>query len=244
MKENEKTILFELFESAFGAINAARIVSSLKEAWDIYKGGDELDTRYNRFPLVYMIFDEDTTAFWFRLYINLCDEEIYIFYEKPSNTKLYFYDSKEVFACMKVIKLSKAKSALMAYLSIDFLGYINSLLTGSTFSLDRATYMSTMIKNSEAEALLTFSNSRLILDEKMLWLPGELLKSTRALGSEKNQYKDISDYLVTEIKLMENPESLFSYLVCGSYIWLIKKEKLDEFKRNLLNRKIIFFLED
>ena len=85
MRECENTILFELVESAFGAISAARIVSSFKEALDIQLANDELDVRYNRFPLIHIIYSNISSAFWFRLYVNLENMELYVFYYKPSN---------------------------------------------------------------------------------------------------------------------------------------------------------------
>lgn len=244
MRECENTILFELVESAFGAISAARIVSSFKEALDIQLANDELDVRYNRFPLIHIIYSNISSAFWFRLYVNIEDMELYVFYYKPSNTKIYLGEPYMQESCMAVIPLEKPKEALFKFLNNDFLFYLNDSYKDTIYSPDKAEYMSTMICGSEAEALLRIQNAKTVLEEKMLVSPFELLKSTRS-GKDKTKDSPEADELITtRLTGLENIDGTFFYLVLGDYIWPVKKDRFYNLKTGMLNREIIYFIED
>ena len=244
MRECENTILFELVESAFGAISAARIVSSFKEALNIQLANDELDMRYNRFPLIHIIYSNISSAFWFRLYVNLEDMELYVFYYKPSNTKIYLGEPYMQESCMAVIPLEKPKEALFKFLNNDFLLYLKRYYKDTTYSPDKAEYMSTMICGSEAEALLRIQNAKTVLEEKMVVSPFELLKSTRS-GKDKTKDSPEADELITtRLTGLENIDGTFFYLVLGDYIWPVKKDRFYNLKTGMLNRKIIYFIED
>lgn len=244
MNIQEKNILFELFESGLGCINAARIVSSSSEAWDIYLGNDELDNRFNRFSLVYMCFPEDVNSFWFRIYVNPEKEELYLFYEKPSNTKFYLYDVDTFDVCMKAIPFKGARTRIFEYLNTVFIPCIESYYKDSRYSLDKALNMAAVARGDEAEALLYLKDARVVSEKKMLILPHEFLKCTRRDRYRQAEYPGLGDLLITELKIMENPARDFCYLVSGNYIWTSDKEHCDRFFSRLTGSKVLYFLED
>ena len=244
MRECEKTILFELVESSLGAISAARIVSSFKEALDIQLADDELDVRYNRFPLIHIVYRNISSAFWFRLYVNLENKELYVFFYKPSNTKMYLGDLYMQESCIAVLPLEKPKEALFKFLNNKFLFYLDDYYKDTIYSPDKAEYMSTMVGASEAEALLQIQNAKTVLEEKLLVSPLELLNSTRS-GKDKTKYSPEADELIiTRIIGLENEGGSFFYLVLGNYIWTVKKERFYNLKTGMLNSKILYFIEE
>ena len=244
MNLQEKNILFELFESGLGCINAARIVSSSSEAWDIYFSNNELDYRYNRFSLVYMCFPEDITSFWFRIYINPEKEELYLFYEKPSNTKFYLYDVEPVDVCMKAIPFKGARPQILEYLNNVFIPFIESYYKNSRYSLDKALGMAAVAKGDDAEALFNLIDARVVSEKKVLILPHEFLRCTRRDSFKQAEYPGLGEFLITEFKIMKNPVRDFFYLVSGSYIWTSDKDYYDRFCSRLTGSKVMYFLED
>lgn len=244
MTSDDKNILFECFESFLGTISAARTVKAYDEAWAVFLEKDEIDARYNRFPLVFMIFDEAVSSFWFRLYLNLEKEEIYVFYDRPSNTKLYFKDRELLDSCMAVLPFSNAKEKLLEFLSGSFIARLELYYKDTAYSLDRARYISAAIKGSEAEPIFRLLDAEAILEKKMLLLPHELLKSTRTVKELNEKSFCVGELITADIKLFENQLGRFFYLACGNYILPVSEERLLSFIYKIVSRKIVYFLEE